>query len=79
MGYGAGCRASMVGGPTCVPSYVLVRPFTGPVQPGQPIWPRLEVEAGRYRFRTLIAHREATTTRLPRTIRLDENALLAHN
>ncbi|MFE1368133.1 hypothetical protein ACFW84_28370 [Streptomyces anulatus] len=31
--------------------------------------------------RTLLvtAHREATIKRLPRTIRLDENALLAHN
>lgn len=27
----------------------------------------------------VIAHREATIKRLPRTIRLDENALLAHN
>ncbi|MEU2578089.1 hypothetical protein ACIP3B_09950 [Streptomyces anulatus] len=26
----------------------------------------------------VIAHREATIKRLPRTIRLDENALLAH-
>ncbi|MEU2069716.1 hypothetical protein [Streptomyces anulatus] len=27
----------------------------------------------------VIAHREASIQRLPRTIRLDENALLAHN